>query len=120
MALNCTSKGAEAVLIDVNEFDTGSIDAYDAFAFGCPAMGAEVLEEGVFDPAFTAIENSLGSKKVGLFGSYGWGDGTWMREWEERCKNDGINLVGEGVICMEAPDGDAIAACNALGASVAE
>lgn len=107
------SAGSEAVLL--NSLTAGDIAAYDAFAFGCPAMGAEELEESEFEPMFAAIEGSLNGKKAALFGSYGWGDGEWMRTWEDRCKDDGISLVCDSVICNEAPDDEAVAACKALG-----
>ena len=82
-------------------------------------MGAEQLEEGEFEPMFSACEAKLSGKKLGLFGSYGWGDGEWMRTWQETCQSDGANLVGEGVICNEAPDSEAEEACKALGKSLA-
>ncbi len=88
---------------------------YDAIAFGCPAMGAEVLEEGEFDPMFTEVEGSLSGKKIGLFGSYGWGDGQWMRDWEDRCNTAGANLIMDGVMANNAPDDDAITECKGLG-----
>ena len=119
VAEGVTEKGAEAEEISCENFGAADIDRYDAFAFGCPAMGAEVLEEGTFDPMFTEIEASLAGKKAGLFGSYGWGDGEWMRSWEDRCREDGIELVSDGVICLEAPDDDALAACRTLGADLA-
>ena len=108
--------GAEAELLD--SIDAGKIGAYDAFAFGCPAMGAEELEEGTFEPMFAAVETGLNGRKAALFGSYGWGDGEWMRSWEDRCKEDGIILVCDSVICNDAPDDDAVAACKALGAAL--
>lgn len=120
VAEGATEKGASAVMLTPPEFDASMIDSYDAFAFGCPAMGAEVLEEDEFDPMFSGIENKLIGKKIALFGSYGWGDGEWMRIWEERCKGVGAVLVCESVICNEAPDDDAVAACKALGAALAE
>ena len=113
------AKGSDADVISCENFSAGDVGSYDSFAFGCPAMGAEVLEESVFDPMFTEIEASLAGKKAGLFGSYGWGDGEWMRTWEDRCREDGIELVSDGVICMEAPDEDALAACRTLGESLA-
>ena len=82
-------------------------------------MGDEVLEEDEFAPMFESCEAKLSGKNIALFGSYGWGDGEWMRNWEEQCKNAGANLVCESVICMEAPDDDAVAACKALGAALA-
>ena len=112
-------KGAEAELITSADFTADMVDNFDAIAFGCPAMGDEVLEEDEFAPMFESCEAKLNGKNIALFGSYGWGDGEWMRNWEEQCKNAGANLVTESVICMEAPDDDAVAACKALGAALA-
>ena len=112
------AEGANAELFTVSEF-SGSIADYDAIAFGCPAMGAEVLEEDEFEPFFTDIESSLSGKKVLLFGSYGWGDGQWIRDWEETCKSAGVTLVSEPVMANEAPDDEAVAACRALGEALA-
>lgn len=112
------AEGAGAELFTVSEF-SGNVDDYDAVAFGCPAMGAEMLEEDEFEPFFTEIEGRLSGKKVGLFGSYGWGDGEWMRNWEEQCIADGAVMAGEGVICNEAPDDTATEQCVALGKALA-
>ena len=87
---------------------------------GCPAMGSEVLEEMEFQPMFDACKHSLGGKRVALFGSYGWGDGEWMRTWESDCDNAGVNLVCESVICTETPDDAALEACRALGKALVE
>ena len=94
------------------------MNTYDAIAFGCPAMGAEVLEEYEFQPMWDDCEGALGGKKVALFGSYGWGDGEWMRNWEESCSTAGAVLACDSVICNEAPDEEALSACKALGASL--
>ena len=91
------------------------MDEYDAIAFGCPALGAEELEESEFGPMFTSCEEKLAGKKIALFGSYGWGDGQWMRDWEERCKDHKIELVSESVICQEEPDEEAVEKCRLLG-----
>ena len=91
---------------------------YDAFALGCPAMGSEELEEDEFGPLFEKLAPSLAGKKVALFGSYGWGDGEWMRTWEDNCRAAGIVLACDSVTCQEDPDADALAACEALGASL--
>ena len=108
----------EAVLLTAAEFDAGMADSFDAIAFGCPAMGAEELEENEFAPMFAACEPKLSGKKLGLFGSYGWGDGEWMRTWEDTCRGDGAQVIGEPVICNEAPDDDALSACKALGTAL--
>ena len=113
--------GSEVVRFSPSEFSEGKVSEFDAIAFGCPAMGAEVLEESEFDPMFTALEQAsvLSGKKIGLFGSYGWGDGEWMRDWEEDCKAAGADLVVEPVMANEMPDDEALAACKALGAALA-
>ncbi len=111
-------KGAEAVILPSSDFDISMVDQYDAIAFGCPAMGAEVLEEGEFDPMFESCKPALNGKKIALFGSYGWGDGEWMRIWEDDCKAIGANLACDPVICNEAPDDTAIEECKALGAAL--
>ena len=110
--------GAEVAMLSPGEFSATRFSEFGVVAFGCPAMGAEVLEEDEFEPMFTGCEAGLNGKKIGLFGSYGWGDGQWMRDWQERCQGDGAVLVAEPVIANEDPDDDAIAACTALGAAL--
>ena len=110
----------EAMARAVAEVAPGDLNAYGAIAFGCPAMGAEVLEEMEFQPMFDACKRSFGGKRVALFGSYGWGDGEWMRTWESDCDNAGVNLVCESMICTETPDDAALEACRALGKALAE
>lgn len=120
MMAKAIAEGAGADLFAVSEF-SGNIADYDRIAFGCAAMGAEVLEEDEFEPFFAAIEGSLSGKTVVLFGSYGWGDGEWMRNWEERVKADGAVLLGdEGLIVNETPSDDDLAKCKELGANLAK
>ena len=111
-------KAAEAALFAASEFGASMVKQYDAIAFGCPAMGAEVLEETEFQPMWDACEGALGGKKVALFGSYGWGDGEWMRSWEDTCGSAGAVLACESVICNEAPNEEALEACRALGGAL--
>lgn len=113
-------KGAEVSVYTAAEFSADEVENYEGIAFGCPSMGAEELEEGEFEPMFSACEGKLKGKNIALFGSYGWGDGEWMRNWEETCKTDGAILVCDSVICNEAPDDFAIQKCEALGAALAE
>ena len=112
------AKGADGVLLTCAEVPEDAAAQYDAFALGCPAMGSEELEEDEFGPLFEKLAPSLAGKKVALFGSYGWGDGEWMRTWEDSCRAAGIVLACDSVICQEDPDADALAACEALGASL--
>lgn len=112
-------KGADVSLIEAASFDAAQAAEYEGIAFGCPAMGDEVLEESEFEPMFSAVEGALAGKKVALFGSYGWGDGQWMRDWEDRCTSAGITLAADSVTANDAPDDEAVAACSELGAALA-
>ena len=112
--------GADAVLLTASDVDASAVGGYDAVALGCPAMGSEVLEDMEFEPMFEGCKSALKGKRVALFGSYGWGDGEWMRSWEKSCDDANINLFTESVICCEAPDDDALAACTAMGKALAE
>ena len=111
--------GAEVSLFTADAFDADKITDFDAIAFGCPSMGVEELEDSVFEPMFSVCEPALNGKRIALFGSYGWGDGEWMRNWETRCKEIGAALAAESVICNDAPDDEATANCKALGAALA-
>ena len=112
--------GAEVDVLVANDFNSGKVAEYDGIAFGCPAMGAEVLEEGEMEPFVTEVEAFAAGKKIGLFGSYGWGDGQWMREWAERVTGEGATVVnGEGLICQETPDDAMIEECKNLGKALA-
>ena len=84
-------------------------------ALGCPAMGSEVLEEDVFEPMFSSCKKQFAGKSAALFGSYGWGDGEWMRTWEQDCRGANISLVCESVICCETPGDIELEACRELG-----
>lgn len=115
VAEGAKQSGAEVSLLTATEFGPEEMDNYDAIAFGCPAMGAEELEDTEFAPMFESCEDKLSGKKIALFGSYGWGDGEWMRTWEETCQNKGATLACDSVICQEAPDDEALDACRSLG-----
>ncbi len=109
--------GADASLIECTMVT--DLAAYDAIAFGCPAMGSEQLEDSEFEPMFDGVKKSLGGKAVALFGSYGWGDGEWMRNWEDDCRAAGISLACESVLVNGAPEGADAEACKELGKALA-
>lgn len=112
--------GGEVELLGPGDFSAGQFSAYSAVAFGCPAMGSEVLEEMEFEPMFAGLESSLSGKRIALFGSYGWGDGQWMRDWCQRCDNAGANLLDEnGLMINGVPDGSDEEACKELGRKLA-
>ena len=96
--------GADAEVMNVSEPTAEAALGYDALALGCPAMGAEQLEEDEFEPMFAECEGKLNGKKIALFGSYGWGDGEWMRSWEDTCPGGGAVMACDTVICNGAPD----------------
>lgn len=111
----------EVYLFNVSEISADEASNYDTLILGCPAMGAEVLEEGEFKPFFSDLESKISEKNVALFGSYGWGDGEWMREWEQRVINAGAVLYhDEGLIINEMPDDEGIAKCKDFGADAAK
>ena len=116
---NCVAEGANGTIVPCGEMNAAKLAEFDAVAFGCPAMGAEQLEESEFEPMFSDLEGFLNGKKIALFGSYGWGDGEWMRTWEENCRDKGANLVCDSVICQETPDDEALSACRSLGEALA-
>lgn len=106
--------GAEVEILPVAAADESILES-EVLLFGCPAMGAEELEESEFEPFFSSIESRLRGKKVGLFGSYDWGDGEWMRVWQQRAEAAGAQMLADGVIAHNEPDAEAIAACEELG-----
>ena len=113
------SAGAEVELLPVAEASADVLNS-DVLLFGCPAMGSEELEDSEFEPFFLSVESSLKDKKVGLFGSYDWGDGEWMRIWQERVEAAGGVMVADGLICNNTPDDDALAECRELGEKAAK
>ncbi len=118
-------EGAKEVNPDVQLFTVSDLSAseaseYDTLILGCPAMGAEVLEESEFEPFFSELESKISGKRIALFGSYGWGDGEWMRNWEERVLASGANLVEpEGLMINEEPDDVGLKTCKELGKKAA-
>ena len=120
---NSVADGASAAGADVKvftsaEFGPADIAGFDGIAFGCPAMGAEVLEESEFQPLWDDVKMKLSGKKVGLFGSYGWGSGEWMDSWAEDAKMSNVSLAADPVIANNEPDDEAKSACEALGATL--
>lgn len=116
-------EGAQKANAEVTEFFASSfsakdVSAFDAIAFGCPAMGAEVLEESVFQPMWDDVKEALNGKKIGLFGSWGWGNGVWMEDWSAEAKQYGANVI-DTVTANNAPDELALAQCAALGEKLA-
>ena len=109
------ANGKEAKLLAVGDASAADVEAAEAVALGCPAMGDEILEEDEMEPFVESIADAVKGKKVVLFGSYDWGDGQWMRDWQERMKGYGADVVKEGLIANLEPDADALAACKELG-----
>ena len=120
VAAGITEAGKEAEVVYVSDVNVADLTAEKAFALGCPAMGAEVLEEGEFEPFMESIDGSISGKTIALFGSYGWGDGEWMRNWVDQMKNAGADVIGgEDAICADAPDDETEAKLIELGKQLA-
>ena len=119
VAAGAEEKGAEVTTMGPSDFGAAVVADYDGIAFGCPAMGAEQLEEAEYQPMWDEVKGELSGKKVALFGSYGWGDGEWMRTWEDEAKEAGALLVADSLMINGAPDDQGEADCKALGAALA-
>ena len=112
--------GNEANVVAVGADSAALVNDSKAFALGCPALGDEVLEEDEMEPFVASIEGNVSGKTILLFGSYGWGDGQWMRDWVARMQAAGATVLGgDGIICQEAPDADALAKLEKAGAELA-
>lgn len=108
--------GAETASFTATDFSAEMIGDFDKIAFGCPSMGAEQLEDSEFEPMFASAEKLLSGKAIALFGSYGWGDGQWMRDWQERCAAAGAVIFNsKGLIVNEEPTGEACEICREFG-----
>ena len=116
-----TAAGKEAEVVEVGSASLDELKNEAAFALGCPAMGAEELEEAEMEPFVSEVERFAAGKTIALFGSYGWGDGEWMRNWVDRMTAAGATVIGgESLICQDAPDDSAVAECEAAGKQLAE
>ena len=113
--------GAEAKVVSVDDISAADLKDAKAFALGCPSMGVEQLEESTMEPFVEEVCGFASGKTIGLFGSYGWGDGEWMRDWADRMKNAGAQLIREeGIIANEAPEDDILEELKAAGKELAE
>ena len=115
----CKDSNGNVELFNISDISSDDALGYDVLALGCPAMGIENLEEGEFEPFMEEIEGNIGDKEVAIFGSYGWGDGEWMRVWQQRIIDSGASLVEDGLMCNETPDDTIISACKQLGSKLA-
>ena len=95
--------GGSAEVEEVSSVSPSALEKETVFALGCSAMGDEELDEGEMEPFVQEVEKFASGKKLGLFGSYDWGDGEWMRKWEERMKEAGAEVAGT-VIANNEPD----------------
>ena len=104
--------GADAYFSAADSADSVEVLGADLILLGSPAMGAEQLEDSM-EEFFSSIEGHLSGKKVGLFGSYDWGDGQFLEDWKERVVSAGADLAGT-VKAQLAPDAAALEAVRAL------
>jgi flavodoxin short chain len=119
IASGAKTAGADVEIKAVSNADFADIAGSDVTALGCPSMGAEVLEENEFEPFISSVEGKISGKKLALFGSYGWGDGEWMRDFTDRMTAAGAVIVTESLTVNEAPEGESVDKCKAFGAAIA-
>ena len=113
-----SEEGKSVELVNVSNANSNIFDDENIVILGCPAMGDEVLEENEFEPFLEEISSKISGKKVALFGSYGWGDGQWMRDWQERMESLGCTLIDDGLIIQYEPE-DNSSECIELGKIIA-
>lgn len=114
------ASGSEVKLLTVDQASLDDVVNADGIALGCPSMGAEVLEEEEMEPFVESIKEVVSGKSVVLFGSYDWGNGEWMKDWETRMEGYGANLVDEGLILQLEPTDEGLELCKALGIKLSE
>ena len=120
IAEGIVEKGKQAEVLSVDKVNSDVFNNEDVVILGCPAMGAEVLEECEFQPFVDELISKVGGKKAALFGSYGWGDGEWMRNFEEFMSDNGCDTSLEPLIVQEAPEGDSEEECREFGRKIAQ
>ncbi|WP_378954129.1 flavodoxin [Pelosinus sp. sgz500959] len=120
IAEGAQNANTEVSLLSVDQASMDDVINADSIAFGCPSMGAEVLEESEMEPFIESIEGELSGKPVALFGSYGWGNGEWMQDWVERMNGCKAKVIGEGLIIMGAPSDPDLEECKTLGIELSE
>ena len=120
IAEGAKDNGAEVDIFTASEFNGDKMDEYEAIAFGCPAMGAEKLEESEFQPMFDTCKSKLSGKNIALFGSYDWGDGEWLRLWEADCRDSGAVILCDSLAVNNTPDDDGIEQCKVVGRAISQ
>ena len=122
VAEGAKADGAEVTLAEVSEMSAEEAAQFDKLALGCPANGDEDLEEGEFAPFYEALKDLYSKEKpLALFGSYGWGDGEWMRNWQKDAEDAGLQLIADGLICLESPEDSGLEdECRKLGKALAD
>ncbi|WP_294403555.1 flavodoxin [uncultured Clostridium sp.] len=113
-------RGKDAELVDFESIGAEEAVNEEVIILGCPSQGVESLEESVVEPFVESLEGKINGKKVALFGSYGWGNGEWMKDWEERLESYGGKLIGEGLIINEMPEDENEQVCIDFGKMIAE
>lgn len=119
VAKGISDAGEEANIIEVDSATEDMVGAAEKIAFGCPAMGAEELEEGSMRPFMDAVNPLLKGKRVLLFGSYDWADGEWMETWEDEVRGLGTSYL-DTVIAKGEPDTEAVEECEKSGRALSE
>lgn len=120
IAKGIEERGKSAELVELSGVSIDDLKDEEVIIFGSPAYGAEELEETEVEPFVASLEGNINGKKVALFGSWGWGDGAWMKDLEERIKSYGAELIGEGLTVKELPEGEDEARCIEFGKLIAK
>ncbi|MBN1057545.1 flavodoxin [Clostridium botulinum] len=120
IAKGIEESGIKTEMINISSANVDNLKDENIVVLGCPSMGDEELEGGEFLPFLENVQEDLKNKKVILFGSYGWGDGQWMRSWEEEMTASGVNVALEPLIVNYAPEGESGEQCIQYGREIAK
>lgn len=116
-------KGLTEIAVDVaikqvSESSCQDIEDSDIVLLGCSAMGVEEIDTSEMEPFIKTNGEAFVNKKVALFGSYGWGDGEWMQDWETMMSDLGASIEVDSLTVNEMPVGDSELNCIEFGKDI--
>lgn len=108
MADELEQAGVNVCIKHVSDADVSDVIEADAVAFGSPSMDNNRIEQQEMEPFINEFKLlPINGKKAVLFGSYGWDDGQFIKNWVVRMKDYGFNVLGDLAV-KESPTDDDI------------
>lgn len=107
--------GAVVTIKHVQDATIEDVTTADAVAFGSPSMDNNRIEQHEMEPfikEFKLLPNN--NKKVVLFGSYGWDDGQFMKDWVVRMKDYQFDVIAN-IAVKESPSDEELEIARKFG-----